>query len=390
VVTTLIFYVYGTFVFLVVTPEMKRLLSGSSFLSPLEEALGNIAESDLNPVSGTGGEVINEQRVAPLRVLEEDVAQNFVADRQTDEGLLRLEMLPSIDASTLKQHRSLHENRDILWGFAKNRTYDAIYFVYVVYIGIPTMFVFHIFFILHLAAFYNAILTDPGLVPPNWGFYMGDETKRRRYCKMCNVWKPDRTHHCSLCSRCILNMDHHCPWINNCVGFYNRKFFMQFVVYVWLCLAIVITYSLPILLDKFLLWWSWLVPDIGPGLLLTDSLNLPRHLLMVLGYIVSLALGCTLYNFMKFHIKLISENFTTIENIEREENAKSRYDIGVRRNWEQVFGPNLYTWWIPAHTQASRPIGDGVRWRVHYTRVIDEDEELMNEEDTAQNRQFLK
>lgn len=61
----------------------------------------------------------------------------------------------------------------------------------------------------------------------------------------------------------------------------------------------------------------------------------------------------------------------------------------------------LFRWWIPFHTQAShelqivsfaasrhflcfiiiviigwlqasRPIGDGVRWRVHYTRVIDE------------------
>ena len=24
-------------------------------------------------------------------------------------------------------------------------------------------------------------MTDPGVVPPNWGFYMGDETKRRRH-----------------------------------------------------------------------------------------------------------------------------------------------------------------------------------------------------------------
>lgn len=61
--------------------------------------------------------------------------------------------------------------------------------------------VFHALFLLQLAAFFKAVFTDPGQVPPHWGFYMGDENKRRRYCKVCNVWKPDRTHHCSACGR---------------------------------------------------------------------------------------------------------------------------------------------------------------------------------------------
>merc|ERR1712150_383950 len=84
----------------------------------------------------------------------------------------------------------------------------------------------------------------------------------------------------------------------------------------------------------------------------------------------------TLSPFIKFHIKLVLDNYTTIENLEREEGAKSKFDIGRRRNWEQVFGTNSWLWWYPVHIPASRPVGDGVRWRVHYTRVIDEDEEL--------------
>jgi palmitoyltransferase len=86
--------------------------------------------------------------------------------------------------------------------------------------------------------------TDPGEVPPYWGFYMGDpEYKRRRYCLMCHVFKPERCHHCSACNRCVLNMDHHCPWINNCVGFYNRKYFFLLLLYV-ICSTTMVSFAL--------------------------------------------------------------------------------------------------------------------------------------------------
>jgi len=55
-----------------------------------------------------------------------------------------------------------------------------------------------------------------------------------KHCRKCNSVKPPLSHHCSICERCIARMDHHCPWVNNCVGFYNQKFFLQFLVYVFL------------------------------------------------------------------------------------------------------------------------------------------------------------
>ena len=76
------------------------------------------------------------------------------------------------------------------------------------------------------------------------GFVYGDsENKRRRYCLMCNVFKPERCHHCSACNRCVLNMDHHCPWINNCVGFWNRKYFILLLIYTWLTTIFVLASS---------------------------------------------------------------------------------------------------------------------------------------------------
>lgn len=75
-------------------------------------------------------------------------------------------------------------------------------------------------------------MTDPGQIPLYWGFKKGDSSDtRKRYCVICNVFKPDRTHHCSTCNVCVLNMDHHCPWLNSCIGFWNRKSFILMLCY---------------------------------------------------------------------------------------------------------------------------------------------------------------
>merc|ERR1719188_2189069 len=195
--------------------------------------------------------------------------------------------------------------------------------------------VYHFFFVGLMASLYQCVMPDPGVVPPNWGFYMGDETKRRRYCKMCNVWKPDRTHHCSICNRCILNMDHHCPWINNCVGFYNRKFFIQLLVYVYLSLLIVALSSfwdfLAHVCTCFGIWpftgtsGNENAVDVASTV---DTWYIVKSIFISLAWVMSVLLLGTLTNFIKFHVNLVLDNYTTIENLEREENAKCKFDIG--------------------------------------------------------------
>jgi palmitoyltransferase len=70
-----------------------------------------------------------------------------------------------------------------------------------------------------------------------------------RYCQKDGLVKPYRAHHCRLCGtvrcflaskvlvdggcpfQCVLRYDHHCPWIGQCVGAFNHKFFVIFLLW---------------------------------------------------------------------------------------------------------------------------------------------------------------
>ncbi|KAI8887816.1 zf-DHHC-domain-containing protein, partial [Backusella circina FSU 941] len=49
-----------------------------------------------------------------------------------------------------------------------------------------------------------------------------------KWCKLCQVWKPDRAHHCRVCDTCVLRMDQ----VNGCVGIANYRYYIQFLCYV--------------------------------------------------------------------------------------------------------------------------------------------------------------
>lgn len=68
-------------------------------------------------------------------------------------------------------------------------------------------------------------------------------------CSSCEYLKPMRTYHCSICDSCVFMMDHHSrkdysshrifalAWVNNCLGLENYRYYLLFLLYVWVALV---------------------------------------------------------------------------------------------------------------------------------------------------------
>lgn len=171
------------------------------------------------------------------------------------------------------------------------------------------LFFFHFLLLMMLWSLIVTMNTHPGEIPLYWGFYIGDDDyKRKRYCLICNAFKPERSHHCSVCNICVLNMDHHCPWVDNCIGFYNRKYFMQLLFY--LCL-LTLFISGAASYDIYVILY-----DIFRQRLQYNNKLRAGLIISAYGIVVTLAFLITL--FFKFHVKLVLSNSTTIESLDKE------------------------------------------------------------------------
>jgi hypothetical protein len=162
---------------------------------------------------------------------------------------------------------------------------------------------------------------------------MGDnESKRKKYCLMCNVFKPERCHHCSACNRCVLNMDHHCPWVNNCIGFWNRKYFLLLLIYVFITTYyIAITLLFPIFdltMEEY-----HLIQKKGRNVELSNVL---KPFSVQLAYVLICLIAGTMTLFLKFHIYLVLENKTTLETLANKGNSFDSEVMRIYNNFSLI------------------------------------------------------
>lgn len=214
--------------------------------------------------------------------------------------------------------------------------------------------IFHFLLIMLLWSYFTVVSKDPGSVPENWRAVLPEEAletgsslndrsdcvvatdglDRRAFCNHCENGKPPRCHHCSVCQRCVLKMDHHCVWVVNCVGARNYKFFLLFLLYTFM----VTTMDTLVLLPSFINFF---------GKAKNHSSSPGDLAVIFLAFVLNLAFALSLLCFLVMHASLVSSNTTSIEVYEKKGAARWKYDLGRKKNFEQVFGTKKALWFVP-------------------------------------------
>jgi len=206
----------------------------------------------------------------------------------------------------------------------------------------------------------KSVLTDPGLPPEANGLLQNDveaaDDTTPITCSKCDRYKPPRCHHCSVCNRCVLKMDHHCPWVNGCIGFGNYRYFILFLLWLFLgCVFVVLSFFHVFYLAAF------------------ETASFPygptAKQLCLTSWVLALAILISMLFLGGFHLHLLLANQTTIEfqlnmtmRLRRRSTGllwRSPYDLGRRGNFRQVMGPSPFPLWMLPYASDSAK-GDGI------------------------------
>lgn len=86
--------------------------------------------------------------------------------------------------------------------------------------------------------------------------------------------------------------------------------------------------------------------------------------LRAIGALIQIAFYCVIISFFKFHVDLVLENSSTLDNLERQRNPNvgpNVYNVGAYENFIQVFGTNSSLWLLPIEAKTSNR-ANGVVW----------------------------
>ncbi|THU96403.1 zf-DHHC-domain-containing protein [Dendrothele bispora CBS 962.96] len=189
-------------------------------------------------------------------------------------------------------------------------------------------------------------------------------TKCRKWGKM----RPERAHHCRICNRCAMKYDHHSPVslfsrMNQCVGVYNERHFVMFMMYVCLSTALCVLLGYQQFLNALGLSFQVHFRAISCPVI---AYLLTFILSCVLCFAVGIMLIVALWSVMKGETSVEAQDHEIYMKValSRGEAFINSYDLGKTQNLKLFFnmgegGYPIYTLFIPFRIL---PYTDGRSW----------------------------
>lgn len=174
------------------------------------------------------------------------------------------------------------------------------------------------------------------------------------YCNICQFNMPTRCWHCDVCNICILTRDHHCAFSTTCVGHYNRRYFLWFLLY----LSVASFYE--IILISYYTYFEVTIQfsDLTVLLLLQliiTGFKLTTEQMFVMLLILNLIAVTMSTLLLIYHLGKVCKGLVCHEK-------QDNYNFGMMRNLETVFGEKWYITWISPFIQSKLPY-DGFDWK---------------------------
>lgn len=189
------------------------------------------------------------------------------------------------------------------------------------------------------------------------GKLLGSDKTNWSFCAACECLRPPRSWHCETCDICILKRDHHCTFFACCVGYFNQRYFINFVLHIFVAMLYAFYYNTRYV-ASFMPWDSGLliIKFIFPLLcfMIDFGLNSLYVFLIDINFIVALFTG---YLFL-FHSDNILKGRTTPEA-----KHKTNHDKGWKYNVIDVLGSRWYLTWICPFISSPLP-GNGIDWEM--------------------------
>lgn len=205
---------------------------------------------------------------------------------------------------------------------------------------------------------YRAITTDtsiyslvlPIVLLPGW-----------KYCSFCEQNAPPRSFHCFTCNRCILKRHNHCLFLGTCAGLKNMRFYLLFIVHVWLGLLIsntinynyYITFMHEIDIKHLFIFFM-------PLFAFALGMISLYELFVAFTNALSMILSLLLFFYLIMNLTMAQRNQTWHE---RAKQIKI-YDIGWKQNLIETFGYNWLQAFINPFSLLKLP-SDGITYKLN-------------------------